>query len=335
MLYSVTTNGKKKEQISKRTGMNTVHFSADFSYCVNRYSNAGTPAYTTVNDAKGNEIRELEANSGLRARMKEYGFSTPEFFTFTSPEIRLANDSSVYLNGWMIKPPGFDATKKYPVLMYVYGGPGSQEVFDGTPKLNSWLQLMAQKGYIVACVDNRGTGFRGAAFRQSTYMQLGRIETEDQIAAAHYLGKQPFVDASRIGIFGWSYGGYMSALCITKGADVFKAAVAVAPVTNWRYYDNIYTERYMRKPQENPAGYDENSPIRHVNDLKGKFLLIHGTADDNVHLQNSMALVTALTEANKPFEMQLYVNENHGIRSGPNSAIHVFGRITDFVLKNL
>ncbi len=197
-----------------------------------------------------------------------------------------------------------------------------------------WYQMLTQKGYIVVCVDNRGTGARGAEFKKMTYMNLGKYETIDQIESAKWLARQPYVDGTRIGIQGWSYGGYMSSLCITKGADVFKLAIAVAPVTNWKYYDSIYTERYLRTPQENNAGYEENSPINFVDKLKGKYLIIHGTADDNVHFQNSVDMISAMVKANKKFESAYYPNKNHGIFGG-NTRLHLYNLMTDFVIENL
>jgi dipeptidyl-peptidase-4 len=235
----------------------------------------------------------------------------------------------------MIKPSNFDATKKYPVFMTVYGGPGHNTVenhWGGSDYL--WHQLLAQKGYIVVSVDNRGTGNRGEAFKKSTYKQLGKLETEDQMEAALYMASQSYVDATRIGIQGWSYGGYMSSLCITKGADLFIMAIAVAPLTNWRFYDSIYTERFMQTPAENESGYDDNSPINHVGRLKGKYLLIHGTGDDNVHFQNSVEMVTALVKANKQFDSEFYPDKNHGIYGG-NTRLHLFTRMTNYILNNL
>jgi dipeptidyl-peptidase-4 len=235
----------------------------------------------------------------------------------------------------MIKPSNYDATKKYPVFITVYGGPGHNTVendWGGSDYL--WHQLLAQKGYIVVSVDNRGTGNRGEAFKKSTYKQLGKLETEDQMEFAKYLASQSYVDGDRIGIQGWSYGGYMSSLCITKGADLFKMAIAVAPVTNWRFYDSIYTERFMQTPAENESGYDDNSPINHVGRLKGKYLLIHGTGDDNVHFQNSVEMVTALVKANKQFDSEFYPDKNHGIYGG-NTRLHLFNKMTNFILNNL
>jgi len=241
----------------------------------------------------------------------------------------------VPLNAWLIKPSNFDSTKKYPVLLYQYSGPGSQEVADKFPiKDFFWYQMLAQKGYIIVCVDGVGTGFRGANFKKATYLQLGKYESEDQINAAKYFASLSYVDPSRIGIWGWSFGGFMSATCILKGNSIFKTAVSVAPVTNWRYYDNIYTERYMRTPQENAAGYDDNAPDQMAHMLKGNLLLIHGTADDNVHVQNEMSLINNLIKFNKQFDSETYPNRNHGIYGG-STRYQLYKRITDYILKNL
>jgi dipeptidyl-peptidase-4 len=327
-VFSIKLNGTGKKRLNNQTGTNHATFSADFSYFILNHSTANQPAYITLNDRSGNTVRLLEDNAALKARLADFKIAPTEFFSFKTSE-------GVSLNGWMIKPSDFDPKKKYPVLMFVYGGPGSQSVADawgGTR--NKWYNMLAQQGYIVACVDNRGTGFRGAEFKKMIYKNLGKYETEDQIEAAKWLGKQSFVDAGRIGMFGWSYGGYMSSLCITKGADVFKMAIAVAPVTNWRFYDTIYTERYLQTPQENPAGYDDNSPVNFAHLLKGKFLLIHGTGDDNVHFQNSVVLSEALIQANKPFEQAYYPDKNHGIYGGETS-MHLYSKMTDFIINNL
>ncbi len=326
-LYSVKLDGSDKKLISKRKGTNDVKFSKTFKYYINYYTNANIPEYITLNDAKGNEKRVLEDNSNLVEKIKEYNFSKKEFFTFNTSD-------GVTLNGWMIKPPDFNPNKKYPVYMYLYGGPGNQQVLDTWTYDIVWHEFLAQHGYIVACVDNRGTGGRGAEFKKLTYGQLGKYETEDQISAAKYYQTLPYVNPERIGIQGWSFGGYMSTLCLAKGNDVFKAAIAVAPVTNWRYYDSIYTERYMGLPKDNAGGYDDNSPINFVRKIKGKYLLVHGTADDNVHFQNSIMLVDALVKANKQFEMQFYPNKNHGIYGG-NTRYHLFTRMFNFVKDNL
>ena len=326
--YQIGFDGKGKKLLSVKVGDNKIQFSKKYNYYINTYSDAITPPMVTVNSSKGKELRVLKDNSGLLDTLKEYTYSKREFFSFTTT-------GGVNLNGWMIKPYDFDASKKYPVLMYVYGGPGSQTVRNNWGGGDLWYQMLSSKGIIIVSVDNRGTGARGEEFKKMTYLELGKYETEDQIEGAKYLASLDYVDKDRIGIWGWSYGGFMSTSCLTKGADYFNMGIAVAPVTNWRYYDNIYTERYMRTPQENPEGYDGNSPINHVENLKGKFLLIHGTADDNVHIQNSIDLVTALVAANKQFDMQFYPNSNHGIYTGRNTRIHLYTRITDFIYDNL
>ena len=327
-VYVIGLNGKGKRKISTQAGTNTASFSTTFNYYILAHSSAKSPSYVSLHTNKGAVIRVLEDNAKAKAKFAEYQLSATEFFSLTTSE-------GVNLNGYMIKPANFDPNKKYPVFMYVYGGPGSQNVVDSWgASRNMWFNYLAQKGYIVACVDNRGTGARGAEFKKMTYQNLGHYETIDQIEAAKWFAKQSYVDAGRIGIWGWSYGGYMSSLCITKGADTFKMAIAVAPVTTWRYYDSIYTERYLRTPQENAKGYDENSPINFADKLKGKFLLIHGTADDNVHFQNSVMFSEALIQANKSFEQAYYPNKNHGIFGG-NTTIQLYTKMTDFILNNL
>lgn len=326
-VWTVNLKGKMK-QVSREEGTHRPQFSSNFKYYVDNFSDANTPPVYTVNEPNGKVIRTLEDNQALRKTMADYNFSKKEFFTFLTSE-------GVELNGWKILPPNFDPNKKYPVLMDVYGGPGSQTVLNQySPGDFNWYQMLAQKGYIIASVDNRGTGARGEEFKKMTYLQLGKYETIDQIEAAKYFASQSYVDSARIGIWGWSYGGFMSTLCITKGADVFSMAIAVAPVTNWRYYDNIYTERFMRKPQDNSGGYDDNSPINFADKLKGKYLIIHGTGDDNVHVQNTMDMVNALTKADKQFEMFLYPNKNHGIYGG-KIRLNLYTKMTDFILKNL
>ena len=327
-VYAVQLNGKNKKTLTNKIGTNSATFSTNYKYFINQYSNANTPYYFSLFDAKGNEVRILKDNSNLKNSLSEYALGQKEFFNFKTTE-------GIDLNGWMMKPHNFDETKQYPVFMYLYGGPGSQQVTDSWGGSNFlWYQMLTQQGYIVACVDNRGTGARGSEFKKCTYQQLGKLETEDQIEANRYLAKLPYVDGSRIGIFGWSYGGYMSSLCLLKGADEFKMAIAVAPVTNWRYYDSIYTERYMRTPQENASGYDDNSPINHVEKLKGKYLLIHGSADDNVHYQNTMEMTNALVNANKQFDLFIYPNKNHGIYGG-YTRLHLFTKMTNFLKKKL
>lgn len=327
-IWTVDLKGKMRK-VSDEEGTHRPQFSTNFKYYIDNFSDANTPSVYTVNKPNGKVIRTIEDNQAQRKTRAECNFSKKEFYKFTTPE-------GVELNGWKILPPGFDPNKKYPVLMEVYGGPGSQTVLNGSgnPFDFTWYQMLAQKGYIIASVDNRGTGARGEEFKKMTYQQLGKYETIDQIEAAKYFASQSYVDPARIGIWGWSYGGFMSTLCITKGADVFSMAIAVAPVTNWRYYDNIYTERFMRKPQDNASGYDDNSPINFADKLKGKYLVIHGTGDDNVHVQNTMDMITALVKANKQFEMFLYPNKNHGIYGG-NSRLNLYTKMTDFILKNL
>ncbi|MGB0886590.1 MAG: S9 family peptidase [Vicingaceae bacterium] len=326
-VYSVKLNGSSKKRLTTKTGQNRADFSTSFKYFINYHSSANSPKLITLHDSKGNQKRVLEDNASLNKRLEGYNFSKKEFFKIKVNENEL--------NAWKILPKNFDASKKYPVLMFVYGGPGINTVNDSWDGGNTfWFNHLASKGYMIVSVDARGTGYRGAKFKKVTYKQLGKYETEDQIGAAKYLATLPYVDGSRIGIFGWSYGGYMSSLCITKGADVFKTAIAVAPVTNWRYYDNIYTERYMQTPQQNASGYDDNSPINHVEKLKGNYLLIHGMADDNVHYQNAVEMSDALIKANKQFTEMMYPNKNHGIYGG-NTRLHLYTLMTNYLLKNL
>jgi len=323
-VYSVTMDGKTK-MLSKTVGTNTADFSSSFRYFVGTYSSAASTAVYTLYDASGKQIRVLEDNADLRARLSEYRPVLKKFFSFSTSE-------DVTLNGWVIYPPAFDSTKKYPVLMNQYSGPNSQEVLDRWGF--GFDEYIAQKGYIVMCVDPRGTGGRGEAFRKVTYLQLGKYETIDQVEAAKYAASLPYVDGSRIGIWGWSYGGFISASCMLKGDGIYKMGIAVAPVTNWRYYDNIYTERFMRKPQDNPDGYDQNSPLFFADKLKGKLLLVHGMADDNVHLQNTVELSERLVQAGKQFDQMLYVNRNHGIYGG-NTRMHLFNLIENYLKENL
>ncbi|HMQ46843.1 MAG TPA: S9 family peptidase [Saprospiraceae bacterium] len=327
-VYSIALDGKDKQTLAGSTGWNSAQFSSTYDYYVINHSTANAPTTYTVFDKKGKLIRVIEDNSGMKAKQTEYGVQPVEFFTFKTGD-------GVDLNGWMIKPRDFKENRQYPVLMYVYGGPGSQEATDHWMGLNYWwFQMLAQKDYIIACVDNRGTGGRGEAFKKMTYQQLGHYETLDQIEAAKYLGSLAYVDDARIGIFGWSYGGYMSSLCLLKGADVFAAAIAVAPVTNWKWYDSIYTERYMRTYQENQEGYRNNSPIYFADRLKGSYLLIHGMGDDNVHFQHTVEMANALIAANKQFDTYFYPNRNHGIYGG-NTRLHLYTKMTDFLLENI
>jgi dipeptidyl-peptidase 4 len=328
-IYSIGFNGKRKKALTPEKGWNTAQFSADFSYFIKTWSNANTPPVYSVNNGKdGSLVRELLNNSELAEKRKAYNLSQKEFFTITTSE-------GVELNAWRIMPPDFDESKQYPVLFDIYGGPGSQTVRNSYGGGDLWSHYLAQEGIIVVSVDNRGTGARGEEFKKVTYLQLGKYETIDQIEAAKYMASLPYVNEDKIAVFGWSYGGYMSTLCLTKGADIFDVAIAVAPVSNWRFYDNIYTERFMRTPQENPDGYDDNSPINHVDKMEGKYLLVHGMADDNVHPENTYDLITALVDANKDFELMLYPNSNHGIYTGRNTRFHLYSKMTDFLLFNL
>lgn len=325
----VVDKKKNIKKISGETGTYSADFSANGEYYISTFSNTDTPVQYTINNNKGKVLIVLEDNKEQKEVLAQYGAERKEFGKFKTSQ-------GTELNYWMIKPSNMEAGKKYPLLFYVYGGPGSQEVLNSQSRFSDymWFRMLAQKGYVVACVDGRGTGMRGEEFKKCTYMELGKYETEDQIEAAKYFGSLDFIDKERIGIFGWSYGGYMSTLCITKGADYFKTAIAVAPVTTWRYYDNVYTERFMRTPQENPKGYDDNSPINHVEKLKGNYLLVHGTADDNVHFQNAVDLMTALIKANKQFEQFSYPNKNHSIYGG-NTRYHLYTLMTDFILRKL
>ncbi|WP_343603733.1 S9 family peptidase [Fluviicola sp.] len=326
-LYSIQWKGTGKTLISSPTGYHDAEFAPGFNYFIRTSSTANTVPTYTLCDRTGKEFQVLETNKALQQKLDGMKLSKKEFLQ--------VDGAAGKLNAWIMKPADFDPNKKYPVYFNVYCGPGSNMVtndYDGANYL--YHQLLTQKGYIVFCVDTRGTQFQGAAFKKSTYLQLGKLETEDLIAVAKNLQKESYVDPNRIGIMGWSYGGFMTSLAMTKGADVFKMGIAVAPVTNWRNYDNIYTERFMQTPQENASGYDDNSPVNHADKLKGKFLLIHGSADDNVHYQNTMEFITALVKANKQFDLFIYPNKNHGIYGG-NTRNHLFTMMLDYTLKNL
>jgi dipeptidyl-peptidase 4 len=326
-VYAIKLDGTEKKRISATDGTSKAEFSNTYKYYILEHSDANTPVSYALFNSKGKLLRVLEDNSVLKKRMKDYDFQPKTF-------VKIPSGNGPELNGFMIKPANFDPKQRYPVFMFVYGGPQSQDVINSWDRSMAWYQYLVQQGYIVACVDNRGTDGRGEEFRKCTYMQLGKFELEDQVRAARYFRSLPFVDPSRIGIFGWSYGGYMASLCMTKGEGVFKMGIAVAPVTNWRYYDNIYTERFMRTPQENQRGYDDNSPINFAGNLQGSFLLVHGSADDNVHLQNFMVFAEKLVQSGKKFEMAIYTDKNHGIYGG-NTRMHLYNRLTDFILKNL
>ncbi|MCC6600580.1 MAG: DPP IV N-terminal domain-containing protein [Crocinitomicaceae bacterium] len=327
-IYALEIKKGKTNRLDCCTGMNEASFSKGMKYMILENSNANTPPVYSLLNSKGEEIRVLIDNKKLKENLSTYRLTKKEFFNFK-------NSDGTSLNCWMMKPVNFDPSKKHPVLVAIYGGPGNNTVTDAwSGRTYLWHQLLCQEGYIVVSCDPRGTQFRGRKFKHSTYMNLGKNETEDFIDLAKYLGNQSYIDKSRIGMQGWSYGGYMTSLCMTKGADYYTAGIAVAPVTNWKYYDSIYTERFMRTPQENNGGYENNSPINFAQLLKGKYLLIHGSADDNVHLQNTMDMVTALVKANKQFDLFIYPNKNHGIYGG-NTRLHLYTLITDFLKANL
>ncbi len=328
-LYSVRLDGRKRKKVSGTAGWHTSQWSSTFDYFVDNFSTANTPPQYAVRTRTGELVRMLETNDAVQSKQLEHRVLPVDFFSFKTSE-------KVDLNGWMIKPtaPPYQ-NQKLPVLMFVYGGPGNQQVTDQWRGANYWwFQMLAQQGYVVACVDNRGTGGRGEEFKKMTYKQLGHYEVLDQIETAKHLGTLPFVDADRIGIFGWSYGGYMSTNAILKGKDVFKAAVAVAPVTNWKWYDSVYTERYMQTHDENPDGYEDNSPINFANQLEGNYLLVHGLADDNVHFQHTAEMANQLILSNKQFDTMIYPNRNHGI-SGDNARIHLYTLMTNFLNEKL
>lgn len=338
-VYSVGINGKGLKRLTLKEGTNRASFSADFTYFINSHSNATTPPsyslYTTAannrlkdaNSAQSLMLKTVVENAALLDKLEDYSISFKEYSTLE------VNGNQ--LNMWMIKPADFDPSKKYPLLMFQYSGPGSQSVSNSWMGGNDyWYQLLQAKGYVIACVDGRGTGFKGRDFKKSTYLQLVRYESDDQIAAAEKLSELPYIDEDRTAIWGWSFGGDMAMHCILKGNDVFEAAISVAPVTSWRFYDTIYTERFMRTPQENPEGYDLNSPLNYADQLKGKLLLVHGSADDNVHFQNTMRMVEELVQANKQFDWAVYPDKNHGIYGG-KTRVQLYTKMTNFILNNL
>ncbi len=335
-VFATDFDGKNTYMLTTGTGWHRVEFNKDHTQFYDYYSNINSPQtvalYDVHKEKKGLtavKAKTVNENEKLKQVLSKYELGQASF-------LRIPNSKGDTLNAWMLKPGNFDPNKKYPVLFCNYGGPGSQQVVNRYGAVSMWHQLLAQNGVIVVSVDNTGTGFRGEEFKKKTYLQLGKFEIEDQIDAAKYLGSLSYIDKNRIGHWGWSFGGFMSSLAITKGSDVFKAAIAVAPVTSWRFYDNIYTERYMRTPQENPGGYDDNSPINFTDKIKGKFLLIHGTADDNVHFQNSVEMVKALVKSNIDFESAYYPNKNHGI-SGmtDNTSFHLWSKMTNWIFANL
>jgi dipeptidyl-peptidase-4 len=335
-LFVTDFEGKTTSQLTNGTGWHRVDLNESFTQFYDFYSNINTPQITTLYNINNNKKtvtatvnKVVNESAKLKNTLEQYDLGKVEL-------IKVPNSKGDTLNGWMLKPSDFDPSKKYPVLFCNYGGPGSQQVANRFGAVSMWHQMLAEKGFIVVSVDNTGTGYRGEEFKKKTYLQLGKLEIEDQIDAAKYFGTLSYIDKNRIGHWGWSYGGFMSSLAITKGSDYFKAAVAVAPVTSWRFYDNIYTERYMRTPQENPKGYDDNSPLNFTDRIKGKFLLIHGTADDNVHFQNSTEMIKALVKSNIDFESAYYPNKNHGI-SGQldNTTFHLWSKMTNWILENL
>ena len=324
-VYKIDAKGVKT-RLTPEEGTNSAAFSANYAYFVNRYSNANTPMRITVNETKSRKVlRTLQDNAELRERLAQYRFGKKEFFTLTTK-------SGFELNAWMVKPANFDESKKYPVMMTQYSGPNSQQVLDSYSF--DWEQYLAANGIIVVCVDGRGTGARGEAFRKCTYLRMGEKESQDQVESAQALGQYPYVDAGRMAIWGWSFGGYNTLMALSVGHGTFKVGIAVAPPTDWKYYDTVYTERYMRTPQENFDGYAATSPLKKVKDLEGKLLLIHGTADDNVHFMQSMEYAEALVQAGKQFDMHVYKDRNHGI-SGGNTRYHLYTKMSNYLFENL
>ena len=323
-VYKIDGKGNKVK-LSEKTGTNSAAFSKNFRYYVHYFSDIHTPTIITINDEKGKQLSVLNDNATLRDNLQKINYSQKEFFTFTNPQ-------GDVLNGWMMKPVDFNPDKQYPVLMVQYSGPNSQQVLNRFGI--GWEAFLTENGYIVASIDGRGTGARGEKFRKCTYMKLGILESDDQIAGANYLGNLPYIDKNRIAIWGWSFGGYTTLMAMSRGNGIFKAGVAIAPVTDWRYYDSVYTERFMRTPQENTYGYDVSSPLKLAKELRGKVLLMHGTGDDNVHYLNTLYYSEALVEAGKIFDMQIYSNKEHSIL-GTKTRINLYGRILDFLNLNL
>ena len=339
-IYAVNLKGQMREVIG-RVGTNTATFSNDFSYLININSSISQPRQYELYTNKGKLVRVLEDNHEFAEKLKTFNLGEKKLMKISDPAFVLPDGTQVDVDAWQILPPDFDPSKKYPVLIYVYGGPGYQTVNNAWADSDYWwLQLLAQHGIISVSINNRGSGAQGEVFKKMTYLQLGKYETEDMITLAKYMAKQPYVDGDRIGIYGWSYGGFMAANGITKGADVISTAVSVAPVTNWRYYDNVYTERFMRTPQENPDGYDLNSPVNNTELIKGNYLLCHGSGDDNVHYQNAMELIKAMISNGKQFDLMIYPNKNHGIYGGyeygmGECRMHLFNKIDGFLFEHL
>ena len=327
----VSHKNGKTERLTDTNGWNKAVFSGDYKYFLNTWSNYNTPYVFTIRDNKGKVLSTPVDNKELKEKVKTYGFNDRETFSFTTSE-------GVKLDGWMVKPKDFDTNKKYPVILFQYSGPGSQQVIDAwnagsMGNGGAFDYYLAQQGFIVVCVDGRGTGGRGAAFEKCTYLRIGELESRDQIETALWLGKQSYIDKERIGIWGWSFGGFNTLMSMSEGRPVFKAGVAVAPPTNWRYYDTIYTERYMRTPKENGSGYATN-PIQRANALHGALLICHGMADDNVQPQNTMEYTEALIQADKNFKENIYTNRNHGIYGG-NTRTHLLRQISNWFIEHL
>jgi dipeptidyl-peptidase-4 len=325
-IYKITIDKGVITKLSSNAGFNSATFSENGKYFISNWSNSTTPTIVALHDSNGRVLRTLQDNHAVAQKVTQAQFPQKEFIKVT------AADGITQLNGWMIKPTSFNSSQKYPLVMVQYSGPNSQQVLDRFGV--DWYYAFAQQGYIVASVDGRGTGARGEVFRKQTYLNLGIIESDDQIAAARYFSSLPYIDSERIGIWGWSYGGYNVLMSMSRGNGVFKAGVAIAPVTDWRFYDSIYTERFMRTPQQNSSGYDKGSAIKLADKLQGDLLLIHGTADDNVHVQNVMEYSRALIKANKQFDMFYFPDKNHFI-TGDNSRLYLYNKVIDFYKKNL
>jgi dipeptidyl-peptidase-4 len=323
-VYKIDAKGTKTK-LTTREGVNSASFSRNFQYYVNSFSNLTTPTVVSLHDERGKQISVLNDNANLQNVLQTLRYPQKEFFTFTTQQGHA-------LNGRIMKPGNFDPNRQYPALMIQYSGPNSQEVTDRFGV--DWDVYLASQGYVVVAIDGRGTGARGEEFRKCTYLNLGIIESDDQIAGAQYLGTLPYIDKNRIAIWGWSYGGYNVLMAMSRGNGIFKAGVAIAPVTDWRFYDTVYTERFMRTPKENESGYNASSPLKLASNLQGRLLLVHGAEDDNVHFQNTLYYITALEEAGKQFDTQIYPNKEHSI-VGVNSRSHLYNRVIDFLNKNL
>ena len=327
-VYSINLNGENKKLLSNKDGQNSAAFSTNLNYFINTFSSSEIPPIYSLYSAEGEMLKVIKDNAELKEELADYKMSPKEFSTI--------NINGNDLNMWMVKPADFDENKKYPMLMFQYSGPGSQQVGNKWNAANDyWHNMLAQKGMIVVCVDGRGTGFKGADFKKSTYLNLVKYETEDQIAAAKKLAERSYIDEDNIGIWGWSFGGHMSTNSLLKGSDIFTTAIAVAPVTSWRFYDTVYTERFLRTPQENPGGYDDNSPVNYADKLQGNYLLVHGTGDDNVHVQNSYRMINSLIEANKQFDMFIVPDRTHSIYKGKNTRLNLYTKMTNFVEEHL